>query len=69
MRCVFRVAGDDYAGMMSCLIPDERQLGRGWDGRVKDWMFTIVADASLSRQRLAKVKEWVITHAYRDEKY
>ena len=56
MRCVFRVAGDDYAGIMNWLIPDEDADWERmrWSSK-RYWIFTIVADASLSRQCLAKV--------------
>ena len=58
MRDVFRVAGDDYARIVNWLVLDEDAAWMGEDGVVESEtveIFIIVADASLSRQRLAKV--------------
>lgn len=62
MRRVFRVAGDNYAGMINWLVPDEEAAWEraGWWSK-RNWIFTTVADASLSRQRLAKVL-WMGKH-------
>ena len=50
---------------MNWLIPDEKAAWErmGWSSK-RHWMFTIVADASLSRQRLAKVL-WMGNHRAR----
>ncbi len=62
MRGVFRVAGYNYARMINLLVSDEEVWEKMGCGRVRDryvyiYLFTIVADASLSRQGLANLDQ------------